>query len=191
MVQQALPMDGYTRESRFDSLYSAHSGEVLKYALRQGVDRADAEDVVVETFLVCWRRLDEAPEPTLPWLLGVARRVVANHRRGAKRRLALHTRIVQTLLHPARPVEGGYSDPPALEAALASLSDGDREAISLVIWHGLTHEAAAQVIGCSRNTLTKRYLRACRKLRAQLPPSWTLSEYEEKEGSPGASVVSE
>ncbi len=183
-------MDGHTRESRFDRLYSAYSGEVLKYALRQDVDRADAEDIVVETFLVCWRRLDEVPPAALPWLLGVARRVVANQRRGAKRRLALHKRIVQALRNPLPPPAANPAGRPDLESALASLSDRDREVISLVIWHGLTHEAAAQVIGCSRSTLTKRYVRACRKIRSQLPPNWTLSGYEE-EAPQEATMVSE
>jgi RNA polymerase sigma-70 factor, ECF subfamily len=36
--------------------------------------------------LTAWRRLDEVPDPALPWLLGVARRVVANQRRGEQRR---------------------------------------------------------------------------------------------------------
>ena len=34
------------------------------------------DDIVSETFLVVWRRLDDVPEPALPWLLIVARNVV-------------------------------------------------------------------------------------------------------------------
>jgi RNA polymerase sigma-70 factor (ECF subfamily) len=36
-----------------------------------------APDVVAETFLVAWRRLDDVPADPLPWLYGVARRVLA------------------------------------------------------------------------------------------------------------------
>jgi RNA polymerase sigma-70 factor (ECF subfamily) len=33
---------------------------------------------VGDVFLVVWRRLEEVPEDPLPWLLGVARRALAN-----------------------------------------------------------------------------------------------------------------
>jgi RNA polymerase sigma-70 factor (ECF subfamily) len=182
-------MDDHTRESRFDALYSAYSGEVLKYALRQDIDLADAEDVVVETFVVCWRRLDEVPAAALPWLLGVARRVVANQRRGAKRRHALYRRMVRAILvPPSRTTDS--ADRLDLESALAALNDRDREIISLVVWHGLTHEEAAEVIGCSRSTLTKRYVRACCRIRAQLSPDRTLDECEEQR-SQEATLVNE
>jgi RNA polymerase sigma factor (sigma-70 family) len=182
-------MDGHTRESRFESLYSAYGGEVLGYALRQGVERADAEDIVVDTFLVCWRRLDDVPQAALPWLLGVARRLLANQRRGKKRHSALYAKIEKSLREPSPPLVNGRVDPSELEVALGSLSEGDREVVALVVWQGLTHEAAAQVLGCSRNTLTKRYLRACCKLRAQLPAIRTLNEYRE-EASPSKDMVS-
>ena len=40
-------------------------------------------------FLTAWRRFDRVPDDALPWLLGVARRVLANARRSAARRPAL------------------------------------------------------------------------------------------------------
>jgi RNA polymerase sigma-70 factor, ECF subfamily len=75
------------RERAFRDLYAAHFDAVLGFALRR-VDRPeDAGDVTADTFLVAWRRLAHAPQgPELrPWLYGVARRVLANHRRGERR----------------------------------------------------------------------------------------------------------
>jgi RNA polymerase sigma-70 factor (ECF subfamily) len=166
-------MDSDARESRFESLYSAHSGDVLSYAIRRGVDRLDAEEVVVETFLVCWRRMDDIPDPPLPWLLGVARRVLANQRRAQGRRLALHRKIAGNGPRLPAVVSDCTPDADGLKEALASLRDPDREVLALVVWQGLTHEAAATVVGCTRNALTKRYLRACHNLRAQLSANRT------------------
>ena len=74
-----------TDTERFEALFRAHRPQVLAYARRR-VDAATAEDVVADAFLVCWRRLDDVPPEALPWLLGVARRCLANRVRGDARR---------------------------------------------------------------------------------------------------------
>ena len=76
-----------TRNERFESLFREHHAAVRGYALRRGPPDM-APDVVAETFLVAWRRLDDVPADPLPWLYGVARRGLANARRSADRGLA-------------------------------------------------------------------------------------------------------
>jgi RNA polymerase sigma-70 factor (ECF subfamily) len=160
-------VDRSASEGYFEGLYSAYSGEVLRYSLRRGATYADSEEVVVETFTICWRRLDEVPDPALPWLLAVARRVLANQWRAKARRLALHEKLALNSRSPSIPAQGDADDL-ELGRALATLHDAEREVLALVVWQGLTHEGAAGVLGCSRNAVTKRYLRACRRLKAQL-----------------------
>jgi RNA polymerase sigma-70 factor, ECF subfamily len=72
---------------------------VLAYAVRRTPDPQDAADVVAETFLVAWRRLDAVPsgEQARPWLYGVARHTLANRQRSELRRNRLRVG------HPARP----------------------------------------------------------------------------------------
>jgi RNA polymerase sigma-70 factor (ECF subfamily) len=72
-----------------EELFRLHAAEVLAYALRR-TDAATAEDVVSEVFLIAGRKLDRVPalDPQ-PWLYGVARRVLANHRRGSLRRISI------------------------------------------------------------------------------------------------------
>ena len=76
-----------SRLARFDTLFTDHQRHVLAYAMRRTRTLADAEDVAAETFTIAWRKFDAIPaaEP-LPWLYAVARRVLANHRRGHGRR---------------------------------------------------------------------------------------------------------
>jgi hypothetical protein len=56
-------------EVRFEALYRDCADQVHAYAMRRASPAA-ADDVVNETFLVAWRRLDEVPEHALPWLFG-------------------------------------------------------------------------------------------------------------------------
>jgi DNA-directed RNA polymerase specialized sigma24 family protein len=73
------------REDTFNALYDADYAAVWAYAWRR--DPGSADDVVAETFLVAWRRLEDIPtRKELPWLLGVARNAMANIRRGERRR---------------------------------------------------------------------------------------------------------
>src|SRR3954452_6184076 len=74
-------------EARFRRLYKEHGREILAYALRRADGAEDAADVVAETFLVAWRRLEDVPPGAQArlWLYGVARRALAHQRRGGRR----------------------------------------------------------------------------------------------------------
>ncbi|WP_053202617.1 sigma factor [Jiangella muralis] len=50
-----------SRRQRFEALFTAHSSTVLAYALRRVEVAADAADVIAETFVVAWRRIDDVP----------------------------------------------------------------------------------------------------------------------------------
>ena len=159
-----------TDRARFESLFFAYCPQVRSYARRRvGADVAD--DVVGEVFVVAWRRLDEVPEDALPWLLGCARRVIANQQRGARRRDALVERLRQAgapdFLEEVR--ESGE-----LRVALAALSERDREVLMLVAWEELRPAQAAVVLGCSERAFAMRLHRARRKLAAELQK--TVSE---------------
>ena len=128
-------MERSEAEHRFGVLFDTHRRLVLGYALRRVDEPADAADVVAETFLVAWRRLGDVPEGEAArgWLLGVARRVLANHRRGERRRDGLADRLARELV--AVPVERDGRE--VVWRALAQLSDEDRELLLLAGWEGL------------------------------------------------------
>ncbi len=89
---------------RFELLYEKYAPAVKAYALRRAAV-STVDDVVAEVFVVCWRRFEEVPVDPLPWLLGVARRVLSTQRRGERRRGALHERL-------AGQAGGGMGDAP-------------------------------------------------------------------------------
>jgi RNA polymerase sigma-70 factor, ECF subfamily len=156
-----------SRRDRFQALYEENYHRVLGYALRR-VGREDAADVVAETFLVAWRRLDDVPagRGARLWLYGTARRVLANQQRGKRRRERLSERI------RAEPVlRAGPTPDPGFEtasAAFAALRTADRDVLALVAWEGLDAGEIAQVLGCSRNAARIRVHRARRKFAREL-----------------------
>ncbi len=157
------------RRQRFERLYAATCGPLLGYALRRTPNSDDAADVVAETFLTAWRRLDDIPpgDQARLWLYGVARHVLANYRRGERRRCELSDRLRLDLA-------AGYRDPEyagdlaGLRAAFASLAGTDKELLSLVAWEGLDHGELAVVLGCSRNAVRIRLHRARSRLAAAM-----------------------
>jgi RNA polymerase sigma-70 factor (ECF subfamily) len=154
---------------RFDVLYRQYFRAVLGYALAR-LDAERAGDVAAETFLVAWRRLSDVPDDPLPWLYGVARKVTAGQLRGDRRREALQARIA------ARdPLPGLHADPAdviarreAALAALDTLSEADREVLTLIAWHGLDGRQAGEALGISRLSFAVRLHRARSRLSAAL-----------------------
>ena len=171
MPRNRNPAPPGTAEEAFAVLYRAHSRDVLAFAVRRAPTPEDAADVVAETFLVAWRRADEVPagDAARLWLFGVARRALANHRRGERRRSHLSERIRAEL-----PAALAAAAPPApaldgdLAAALAALPHDDREVLLLTAWEDLTPTEIAAVLGISALAARSRLHRARRRIRRAL-----------------------
>ncbi len=165
---------------RFAAMYRDHLPTVSAYALRR-TDPEDAADVVSETFIVAWRRLDRVPaEPsTMPWLLGVARRTLANQRRSRQRR----TNLVQKIsTHLAPPLAALSSQPGDLESfteALDKLKPADREILLLLAWDELTPAEIAVTLGLSGGVVRKRLFRARKRFANALEETNRADEYDD------------
>ena len=149
---------------RFAEVFGRHHRQVYAYAVsRAGRDVAD--DIVSDTFLVAWRRLDAMPAEPLPWLLGVARNVVHERHRDAANQLRL---LSQALPEAEGDVAEAVAERAVTLAALDALGATDRELLTLVGWHGLSTSEAAQVVGCSTATFLVRLHRARRRFERAL-----------------------
>ncbi len=167
-------VDGESRASRFETMFRASHSRVLAYALRRTEDRGSAEEVVSETFLIAWRRLDGVPEEPLPWLLGTARRVLANQRRSLRRRSASGPNASMDPANIAQPGPLPFeriAEKEAFAAAFAALGDRDREVLSLIAWDGLEVGEAARAMGCTAPVFSVRLHRARRRLLKELEAS--------------------
>lgn len=135
----------------------------MAYARRR-TDSATADDVVADVFLTAWRRLADVPSDPLPWLLGVARRMLANRRRSEARTAALHHRLATIAQPQASDDRRVGSLDEKVDNALGALSDRDREVLLLVAWDGLEPARAARALGVRPGAFAVRLHRARRRL---------------------------
>lgn len=139
------------REARFMALFEAGKVRLGSYALRRASSPEDAADILAETFLIAWERLDDVPKGAagVLWLYGTARHLLANQRRRLQRQRLLVERVASELgraLTQADPI-----DESSLEATrvLGSLAEDDREILMLAGWEGLDSREIGAVLGCS------------------------------------------
>jgi RNA polymerase sigma-70 factor (ECF subfamily) len=153
---------------RFARLYREQGRAMLAYALRRVDDPEDAADVVAETFLVAWRRLDEVPfgGSERLWLYAVTRRVTANLRRAQGRRTRLAERLAESLRSEPLNNQAASGEAAATLRAMGELREEDRELLLLISWEELSPGEAAKVLGISSLAARSRLHRARRRLRA-------------------------
>lgn len=164
---------GYGTEATFSAMYRRHAGRVFGYVRRHVLAEA-ADDIVAEVFLAAWRRRSLLPAEPIGWLLVTARNAVSNHHRATGRRLRLAERIgALDSLASAPSAEHDALTRQQMIAALAALTDAEREVILLLAWDGLPVADAAAVAGCSPPTLTVRLHRARARLAAAIDAATT------------------
>jgi len=152
------------RRQRFE-LVAAQVYEPLQRYLGRRATPDDAADALSEVLLTVWRRLDDVPTDfPLPWCYGVARRCLANQRRGAKR----HLRLVERITSEASTSPSHEIDDPVLEAALSELSEADQELLRLWAWEQLEPREIATVLQTTPNAVSLRLTRAKAKLESRL-----------------------
>jgi RNA polymerase sigma-70 factor (ECF subfamily) len=147
-------------------LFELYAGFVLRVVQRMGVSAADAEDVTQEVFVIVHRRVAELRqhEAVRSWLFGIARRVVANHVRKARRRNQ-HAAGDEPTQHADDPSEQlqAARDRARLDRALSRLDEDKRNVFVLFELEGLEMREVAQIVGCPVNTAYSR-LYAAREL---------------------------
>jgi RNA polymerase sigma-70 factor, ECF subfamily len=155
----------------FEELYRATRTDLLRYLVRRCGEAEEAADLLAETYMTAWRRLDAIPpgEHARLWLFGVARNLLLRSAR--RRRVAdvLVERLAAEL--PAALTPEGPSGPrrhDALSRALAALSEQDREILMLTAWEGLAPRQIARVMGTSANVVRIRLHRARVRVKKDL-----------------------
>lgn len=156
-------------------IFDAHALEVRRYLRRRLAREAspdvDADDLTAEVFAITWRRREDVTDPVLAWLYGVARRVLAAHRR---RVIALPTVDVEEDRHVIDTADL-VSDDLVVKRAWSILSARDREVLLLLAWEGLSEIQVAAVLGLSEGGASAAISRARRRLREAISA-------EEREG---------
>jgi len=138
--------------------------EPVRRYLARRTDAATADDVLSETLVVLWRRIDDVPADPIPWVIGVARLQLANAERAQRRQRRLFARIAT--IDPPQVVEDhASSDTGYIREAIARLRPAEAEVVRLWAWDDLTLEQIAASLGISVNAATLRLHRARKKLK--------------------------
>jgi len=165
------------RRVRFERIAPAVIDAVRRFLARR-TDPATADDVLSETLLICWRRLDEMPAEHLPWAYGVARLCLANAERARRRQARLAARIA-VFDPPPAVVDGPAPADDDLTAALAGLRAEDAELLRLWAWEDLAPAQIAVVLGVTANAASIRLHRARQRLRDELRKAGDATGHEE------------
>jgi RNA polymerase sigma factor (sigma-70 family) len=156
--------------SAFAILYERHHIAVRRYVARR-VGSEAGDDLSSEVFIRAFRgreRCRAEQASVLPWLLGVANHVIADHRRTEQRRLKALQRLAvaapQLIEHEDRALSA------ELVRELRRLSGEDRDALLLVVWGELSYEEASTALRVPIGTVSFRIARARRALAAAVDP---------------------
>lgn len=148
------------RRDKFETIATEVLLPLRRY-LRRRLDADSADEVLAETMLTIWRRLDSAPpEGAIPWSFGIARNLVSNRRRALRRQQRLIDRLKSEPRQDHVPDHSESGPDPELQAALEQLDEDDRELLRLWAWEQLEPRELALVLGLGVNAVSKRLSRA-------------------------------
>ncbi|WP_062464702.1 sigma-70 family RNA polymerase sigma factor [Demequina soli] len=161
-----MPVD---RESVLRELHDQHAAVLWRYVTHLTGDAAAADDVVQETLLRAWRTpriLEQDPASTRSWLITVARHLVIDDARSARRRHEAPRENV-----PDRPADGAEDalfDALLVAEAMATLSADHRAVIVRAYFGGLSTAELSGALGIPEGTVKSRLHYGLRALRLAL-----------------------
>jgi RNA polymerase sigma factor (sigma-70 family) len=157
-------------KGRLEELVAAHGEAIANYVRRRlyPLSSEDLDDLVEETLVVLWRRLEDVPtgDAERPWVIGVARHVLHNAHRGHRRRQRHEAR-----LRPVAPSSSAEDEAVADLAgrdALDAMGEADRDLLRLHFWDGVDVHGLAVVLGVSANAAGTRLSRAKARFMEEL-----------------------
>ena len=157
-------LDGHPEA--YGHLVRRYQAPLMGYLVGRLRDRQEAEEIAQEVFVRSYAGLATLKKTSafVPWLFGIANRVVKeSHRaKGREKRLPFSDDV------PARtPVEPAVPDE-TLQSSVAELNERYRQVIVLRYHGRMTCEQVAQVLDLPLGTVTKRLSRAYAMLREKL-----------------------
>jgi RNA polymerase sigma factor (sigma-70 family) len=161
--RQVLADVGEGRLDALEALYDRYRAMAYAIALRITADPSLAEDVVQDAFLGVWRHAERYVEgrgSVKTWLLSIVhhRAIDAVRRRRPASELPDPElpSPPQLIVNDVWPEVAGRLDAVEIRAAIATLSDVQREAIELAYWGGLSQTEIAERTGAPLGTVKSR-----------------------------------
>jgi RNA polymerase sigma-70 factor (ECF subfamily) len=163
----------------FEALYRKYVAHIYSLALYETRDRHAAEDVTEQVFLralAAMPRFSERGEGTgstfRVWLYTIARHVIANERRGRRRRPADPIEAALDLCSPDDPASSALARVEAQRAwqVIRDLPPERRQAVELRFVNGLSAREIGQIMGKSEGAVRVLIHRALLSVRRRMAP---------------------
>lgn len=176
--EQALVACATAEPAAFAAIYDHYFPRVYNYVRYRVGDAEMADDLTAQVFeraLVSIGRYRPERGPFAAWLFAIARNAVSDCLRAQRRRRWLSLEVLRDRASTEpQPEEVAIRDETRAEllAAVARLSDRERDLIALKFAAGLTNRRIAKLTGLSESNVGVILYRAMRRLRAELlaPP---------------------
>lgn len=145
-----------------------HQNRLYGYVFSLLGDHSRAADVLQETNMVLWRKVDEfqIDRPFLPWAFAVSRFQVLAHLRDQKRdRLLLDAELAEAICVEVES-QAGHLDAirEALRPCLETLTAGNRDLVELRYFRGMSIADLAEAVERTANSVKVALLRSRRHL---------------------------
>jgi len=165
----------------FEVLVRQHQRMIHSLTFRMTGSLADAEDLAQETFLRAYEQIGafRGTAKFSTWLYRIAVNTCLNWRQSEARRFQLQTNCAEEFSAQhlnGETISSEDQSSQQVQSALLKLPAKQRAAIVLTIYDGLSHAEAAQVLGCSENTVSWRVFAARRKLKRWLSQAEVCDE---------------
>jgi RNA polymerase sigma-70 factor (ECF subfamily) len=157
------------KEPDWERWIENHAPRLLLFARQQSRCEADAQDLVQEAVVECWRRQAGEAPPPLALVFATLRRRAADWGRRADRRASR-----EAAAHAEAPecwFDSGVEDREKhllLQDAMRNLPDIYREVVTLKTWGGMTFAEIAEALAIPANTAASRYRYGLEELRQAL-----------------------
>ncbi len=161
-------------QAAWRTIYESTCERLFAFLCYQVGDRGEARDILQETYLQAFRRLDtwRGEAPLEVWLRAIALGRAIDWKRVILRRLKRTAPLdeASATASVAADVDGVRfeSEDGALHRALARLSAHQRAALLLREWEGRSFQEIAALLGCAESTARVHHTRACAHMRAAL-----------------------
>lgn len=154
----------------FDVLVARYQRPIYRLCYRYVNNHEDANDLAQDAFLKAWRAISgfRGESAFSTWLYRIAVNACLNHR-SLKRPLTQELPEVLVDPRPGAEAEAERGDDARrIRAAVSRLPDRQRATLILKIYHDLTHEEVAAILGSSVGTVKANLFHALANLRRQL-----------------------
>ena len=146
----------------FDRLVERHQREVYRLCYRYVGHHEDANDLAQEAFLRAWRSIGRfrGESAFSTWLYRIAVNACLNHR--ALKRVPTQD-LPETLPDPSRGAQSraeAEDEARRVRGAIARLPEKQRATLILKLYHDLSHEEVASVLGSSVGTVKSNLFHA-------------------------------